>query len=69
MMDLNGWTHVGEHGSKHIYAKGKQRRLIDPKTGKTTFEYGVVGDAEHGGINMKSLVSARMRKGNENAKL
>ena len=41
MKGLNGWTNVGYYGSCQIYAKGNKRRLVDPKTGQTTFEYEV----------------------------
>lgn len=39
---LNGWTYVGSFGFSHIYAKGDKRCLIDPKTGKSTFDYKVM---------------------------
>ena len=38
---LNGWTYVGSYESCHIYKKGEQRRLVNSKTGKSTFEYRV----------------------------
>ena len=36
---LYGWKHVGYCGSCFIYAMGNKRRLVDPKAGKSTFEY------------------------------
>ncbi len=39
---LKGWTYVGSFGFSHIYAKGDKRCLIDPKTGKSTFDYKVM---------------------------
>jgi len=69
MKNLNGWTRVGYYGSQYIYAKGKQRRLIDPKTGQTTFDYRVAGGTKHGVINIKRPVSARTKNRSENARL
>ncbi len=40
-MELKGWTYVGDYGFTHIYAKGGDRCLVDPETGKITFEYRV----------------------------
>jgi len=44
MIDSNGWTHVGYYGFSHIYAKGGKRRLVDPQTGQSTFEYRIKGE-------------------------
>jgi len=41
MKELDGWAHIGYNGPSHIYAKGRLRRLIDPKTNQILFEYWV----------------------------
>ena len=42
MGELDGWQQAGYFGSCYIYAKGNKRRLVNPKTGKITFEYEIV---------------------------
>jgi len=41
MKDLDGWTHIANYGSAYLYVKGDERRLVDSKTGQTTFRYWV----------------------------
>jgi len=64
MSDLNGWEHVGYYGSYLIYKKDNKRRLVDPRTGQSTFEYTVVlSNSGRSVINGKELVSAGGKKG------
>ena len=64
MRGLKGWTQVGYYGFSHIYAKGSERRLVDPKTGRTTFEYKTTKSGTgHNVINTEgSSVSQGKRK-------
>ncbi len=35
---------MGYFGFSHIYAKGDKRRLVDPQTDQSTFEYRIKGE-------------------------
>ena len=69
MTALNGWEHVGYYDSCLIYKKDNKKRLVDPKTGQSTFEYTVVlSDSGRSVINGKEFVSDE-GKGDKNARL
>ena len=69
-MEANGWKHVSYCGSCFIYARGNKRRLVDPKSGKSTFEYimenSEIGHSEN--INKGVCVSPAV-EGDNNARL
>ena len=70
MADLNGWEHVDYYSSCLIYKKDNKRRLVDPRTGQSTFEYTVMpSNSGRSVINGKELVSAGDKKGEQNAGL
>jgi hypothetical protein len=67
--DLSGWENMGYYGSCVIYAKGDKRRLIDPKTGQSIFEYKIaIRDIELS-KDIKEHVILRRGKGERNARL
>ena len=70
MKGLDGWTHMGNFGSCHIYAKGNERCLVDPKTGQSTFEYKVKTNDTGYDINIDTPVSDSVKNGGvKNVKL
>ena len=60
MTDLNGWKHVGYHGSFRFYVRDNERRLVDPKRGQTTFRYWVPSGQGYSAI--KKFKGANNRK-------
>lgn len=62
--ELNGWTYVGSYGFSHIYAKGDKRCLIDPKTGKSAFEYRVTMSSKRCGVRntKKTCINQGVKK-------
>ncbi len=65
--DLDGWTHIGYYGFCQIYAKDDKRRIVNPKTGRSTFVYGVtMSNTGRSVINLNWSSISRGKKKDEN---
>ena len=60
---LSEWKHVGYYGSCLIYARDNKRRLVDPETGQTTFEYVMSIMGLERNENIDEIVVTRSWKG------